>query len=137
MQTFVTHSSPALAAQHLDNKRLANQANEALVLLRAVLGQSAAWANHPAARMWEGYADGLALYRQAIIAECRCRGINWRFAEIPIPDFGLLPPWFTDPDVHEMYRGLLLFKKPDWYGGFGWDVEPREKCDFEMILRTM
>jgi hypothetical protein len=43
-------------------------------------------------------------------------------------------PWLT-PAVCSAYRALLLAKKPEWYGRFGWSEEPNgnSKYIFDMI----
>ena len=82
MQTFApTSKSFAANARRLDNKRLPNQANEALAIYRTLIGHYSSrkngspggWPNHPATRMWRGYEAALLHYRQVCINECARR----------------------------------------------------------------
>lgn len=79
MQTFLPYPSFVESARALDDKRLANQVNEAAVIYAALKGAKA-WRWHPATRMWRTYEPALLVYRTACIGECIRRGIerDWR-----------------------------------------------------------
>ena len=62
------------SAKALDNKRLGKQRVEALQILRANLGLTKGWRNHPAAVMWRGHEGYLYLYTNAMCMEWRQRG---------------------------------------------------------------
>lgn len=114
MQVFVPVPDFRSCARSLDLRRLRSQINEALVLLRAVTGQSTAWARHPAARAWEGCGLGLWLYREACRAEYAERtGEAWG-VEFEAPDGDVLPSWWGDDAVHRAHRAILLGK---WFEG--------------------
>jgi len=56
MQTFMPYGSQYdQTAKCLDVKRLGKQRVETYQILKALLGESKGWRNHPATRMWEGY----------------------------------------------------------------------------------
>lgn len=119
MQTFLPYESYALSAQCLDSRRLGNQRNEALVLLRGK------WPNHPASKMWRGHLFSLADYGIAVCHEWISRG----YQDSRLPLFQELqqkeedtgpPPWLGREDFHAAHRSNLLRKAPDWYSQFGW-----------------
>jgi predicted DNA-binding transcriptional regulator AlpA len=62
MQTFLVSHQYQKTAQSLDNKRLGKQRVEAYQILRALLGHSNGWVNHPATKMWQGHEASLAVY---------------------------------------------------------------------------
>lgn len=120
MQTFLPYPDFAQSAQCLDPSRLGNQFyREGLTLLRGK------WRNHPASRMWRGYAYHLGLYLLACAAELERRGRHYpkHVAEVrarvegqdPTP-----PTWLGDSAFHAAHRSNLLRKDPVWYGRFGW-----------------
>lgn len=73
MQTFLSNPSFAAPAVDLDDKRLNNQPNEVKPLIRAVTGESTAWANHPAAIMWRR-VTGAAVHQRAEEVARRSQG---------------------------------------------------------------
>jgi hypothetical protein len=130
LQTFLPYPDFAKSAACLDYRRLGKQRVECLQILRANLGLSTGWRNHPAARMWRGCEDSLVLYGMMICTEWRRRGyvdtcfykINELFPrELTGPD----PPWLGDHAFHAAHRSNLLRKDPAWYGQFGW-TEPSD-----------
>lgn len=100
-------------------------------ILRALLGITSGWTNHPAVRMWKGHEEPLLVYGTAICEEWKRRGFKnqifrklWRAEivnQIPIP-LARRPGWAGDPDFHRSHQSNLLRKDPEWYGQFGWDV---------------
>jgi hypothetical protein len=121
MQTFLPYPDLQASAQCLDNKRLANQVNEALVILRTLLGyygSGKGWPNHPAVKMWKGYEAFLYQYRATCIEECERRGIKRNFAEAPIIVGDIVvPPWFGG-SIHESHQAALYQKDPVYYQQF-------------------
>ena len=87
MQTFIPEYTPERCALVLDNKRLVNQVNEALIIYRSNTryykprknGSPGGWWNHPATKMWRGHDEALLYYRNAMIQECENRGIVRNF----------------------------------------------------------
>ena len=64
MQTFLPHRDFAKTAKHLDRKRLIKQSVENLQILKSLAGlygETGAWRNHPAVKMWKGHEDFLLL----------------------------------------------------------------------------
>lgn len=122
MQTFLPYPSFVESARTLDDKRLANQVNESLVLYEALRGAKE-WRWHPAARMWRGHEDALLLYREACIAECVHRGIerDWRVLSGTFELFARVkahPNLQHLLDPGEIERVQAEIKNPPW---LGWD----------------
>lgn len=123
MQTFLPYPDFVASARCLDYRRLGKQRVEAYQILRALLGESKGWINHPATKMWDGYEAALAGYMNAMIDEWIARGYRntmaWRGT------CGLiLPPWFGKEEFHASHRSNLLRKDPVHYGQFGWTEPP-------------
>src|SRR5512133_4336442 len=62
---------------HLDPRRLFKQRLEAEGILREITGRSDRWKNHPAVRMWKGYAPALTGYVWCISQAAKERGLNY------------------------------------------------------------
>lgn len=122
MQTFLPYPDFAESAQVLDRQRLGKQRVEALQILRTLAGLSAGWANHPAVRMWRGYAACLSLYGIAVCKEWRARGYKdnclVQFLNIHPdgPPGCVQPPWLGDPAFHLSHKSNLVRKLPGHYG---------------------
>jgi hypothetical protein len=129
MQTFLPSSNFDWSMQMLDNSRLGNQVyREGMTLLRG------GWPNHPAAKMWRGYEDALAVYLWAGVLELDNRGklyydrpwcieLHNRVARCHDIKY---PSWLGDERVHSSHRANLKRKDPVWYGQFGWTEAPME-----------
>jgi len=77
MQTFLPEADFQEAAKRLDRKRLIKQSVENLQVLKSLAGlygETGAWRNHPAVKMWRGHEDWLFLYNEAIIRDILLRG---------------------------------------------------------------
>ena len=126
MQTFVPYPDFAASAKVLDRLRLGKQRVEAYQILRAHLGFSKGWHQHPATLMWTGHLSGLAAYTLACCDEWVGRGyadtIRTKVTELVTPDHTDLPDWWGDPTVHLSHQSNLLRKMPDHYGQFFTDV---------------
>ena len=131
VNTFLPEPSFFGSATLLDKRRLGKQRVEALQILRANMGLTNGWRNHPAALMWQGYNESLALYG---IAMCRIWVGHYGYKDtceekfrllVPdLPKFGEenLPPWIGDPAFHDSHKSNLLRKDPEFYGQYGWRV---------------
>lgn len=119
MQTFITSTSYDECAQALDDKRLKNQRNEALVILRTLLGEypSGGWKHHPNVTRWKGYESQLIAYAVAMCNEIRERGIKSKHGdETPFCELVVkhqivwagskLPPFITAELIAEHKRIL-------------------------------
>lgn len=141
MNTFLPYPDFLTNAAAIDNDRLSNQGNEALIILRTLTGWYAkrgrtGWPHHHATRMWRGYEAALCEYAMAILSEVTTRDgkdVTRRgndlidaLAEMPgqieawYENSFELPAWLGDPAFHASHRACLLAKDPEWYGRFGW-----------------
>lgn len=130
MQTFLPYASFYDSARCLDNKRLGKQRVETKQILMALCGETLAWRNHPAVRMWEGYPLALCVYGTIMCAEWRARGFKdtlqsyfseWEYADHGIWfNLGPMPEWMGYESFHASHRSNLLRKHPSHYGQFGW-----------------
>lgn len=78
MQTFLPYQDFSKSAAALDDKRLNNQINEALIILRTLTGWYAknggkGWPNHPCTKQWAGNESFLVDYCFACIDEYKKR----------------------------------------------------------------
>jgi hypothetical protein len=136
MQTFLTSPNFEDTARTLDSRRLHNQINEALVILRTLTGWyeqqgRKGWPNHPATRMWRGYEATLCKYIQAMCLEwCIRTGREHdkRFDEAQQSGPIIMPPWLTG-EFCAVHRSVLLAKNYDWYSQFGWGEQPAQRND--------
>jgi hypothetical protein len=124
MQTFLPYPVFAASVGCLDRARLGKQRVEALQILNALEGRSRGWVNHPATRMWRGYAPALRCYLRHCIVEWVARGYKNTMAMPPLEEHAQMPPWLGDPALHASHRSNLLRKDPAWYGRFGWSEQP-------------
>ncbi len=126
MQTFLPHSNFDKTAKHLDRKRLIKQSVENLQILKSLAGlygETGAWRNHPAVKMWRVHEDFLFLYNESIIKEILLRGYknttHVQFDEIYQDNFiGLeseTPWWLGNESLHSSHKGRLYEKDPDKY----------------------
>jgi hypothetical protein len=121
MQTFLPYPDIHRSALVLDSKRLGKQRLEAAQIYKVIVGESTAWANHPAVLMWLGYPEALAAYHNIVLREWIRRGYentmpfidhtNWRVQ---------LPYWWGNDELHGSHRSNLLRKNPAYYSQFGW-----------------
>lgn len=68
MQVFVPYSSPFDCAEVLDARRLNKQIIECRQILKAIKGESSAWANHPCVLMYKEHQTWLDYYMKCL--EC-------------------------------------------------------------------
>ena len=122
VNTFLPWPDMKKTAQSLDNKRLGKQRVEALQILRANLGLTKGWVNHPAAVMWRGHEGYLTMYIDRICMEWRNRGYVDNVYEqvqelIRNNDIqGWDPPWWLGVnEFHKSHRSNLKRKDPVWY----------------------
>ena len=86
MQTFLPYANFNRSARALDYKRLGKQRVEALQIHNIVSGKrtTGGWVNHPAVKMWKGYAAALAVYHNTMIDEWVDRGYNNNMPKLPV-----------------------------------------------------
>jgi len=122
VNTFLPRPDYTKSAQDLDNKRLGKQRVEAYQILKANLGLTQGWKNHPAAVMWRGYEGALCEYTLAICDEWTKRGYKDSIIIQIIQIMDTLPeetyeqPWWLGiPELHESHQSNLRRKNPIHY----------------------
>lgn len=136
MQTFMPYWNFTEVAYCLDNKRLGKQRVEAKQILSVLSGETTAWQNHPAVRMWRGYESGLKFYFNCMVKEWIGRGFK-NTMELYAHETLELPEWILDERVIQSHRTNLVRKDSAHYSQFGWEnynikgyywpVEPKTK----------
>lgn len=110
MQTFMTRKSFHKSMKDLDDKRLRNQFEEAMHLLRVKAGLATGYEHHPAALMWNGYEHALDIYVHATVQE-RVRRWGKRFN----PDNPTaVDPWVRMDEVSRAFGGYKPYEHPPW-----------------------
>lgn len=138
--TFVTGSLEYIC-ETLDKKRLNKQKVEANQILKASLGLTKGWINHPAVLMWKGYSNALKYYFNEITKACINRGFE---NNMPFYDFSqeqinnieyqtiqdylengiplqaslnkiIFPWWFQWEPLIYSHQASLLRKFPEYY----------------------
>ena len=150
VNTFIPYPDFVKSAKALDYRRLGKQRVEAWQILRALMGISQGWRNHPAAKMWEGHEKALALYATTMCDEWLRRG--YKSTMIPkiegtlvralelgrISDELTFPYWFKDKDTYEQiastHRIALLRKEYEWYSQFGWPEDKGYRPEYYQYL---
>ena len=138
--TFVTGSLEYIC-ETLDMKRLNKQKVEANQILKASLGLTKGWVNHPAVLMWKGYSNALKYYFNKITEACIRRGFKnnmplYEFTEeqlnnieyqtiqdylqngMPVLkdlDKIIFPWWFQWKPLIYSHQASLLRKFPEYY----------------------
>lgn len=140
MQTFLPDSNFSTSARVLDRARLGKQRVETMQIMQTLTRTTGGWVNHPAVKMWRGYAWALLQYQRAICNEWTSnRGYKDTCLQKTIDTYNTLsgdmqneyvyPPWYGRPDVHESHKSNLIRKKEDHYKTF-W---PNVSDDLEYV----
>ena len=103
-------------------KRLGKQRVEALQILRANLGLTKGWVNHPAAVMWRGHEGSLAVYTLHMCARWVALGykdnvtdqVRELMKDLP-PESFKEPWWLGNEEFHESHQSNLKRKDPIHY----------------------
>jgi hypothetical protein len=120
VNTFVPYSDFVKSAKTLDYRRLGKQRVEAWQILRALLGLTKGWVNHPASVMWRGHEKALCEYGIAICQEWIGRGYkdtmlpNFVAIHATLPDTGL-PFWIGNSELHNSHQSNLKRKDAEYY----------------------
>jgi len=131
VNTFLPVEDFRESAKILDYRRLGKQRVEALQILRANLGMTKGWVNHPAAKMWKGHEPILVIYGLTMCEEWVSRGFKdscmAKFQdvldnEVFTTDQYKEPYWLGASKVHKSHQSNLLRKDPVHYSYYGWDV---------------
>lgn len=124
VNTFLPWPDYSKTAASLDYRRLGKQRVEGLQILRANLGLTKGWTNHPAAVMWRGHEGSLMEYICAICDEWENRGYtdNVRaqvleiYTENDISAYAFTTPWWLGKQqFHRSHKSNLKRKDPDYY----------------------
>jgi hypothetical protein len=122
VNTFLPWPGYDKTAKALDNKRLGKQRVEALQILKANLGMTVGWRNHPAAIMWRGHEGDLCRYALAICEEWKARGytdtVSAQIDEIAkdLPPESFRRPWWNgNESFHQSHQSNLVRKDPTHY----------------------
>jgi hypothetical protein len=127
VNTFLPYPSFVKSAQILDRQRLGKQRVEAVQILRANLGLTKGWRNHPAAKMWRGHEYALSVYGITVCEEWIHRGYKDSLLpefekaasvlEHTVPPFGplIMPTWLGNAEFHRSHRSNLKRKDPVHY----------------------
>lgn len=139
MQTFLPYADFRQTAKVLDRARLGKQRVENLQILKALMGLSKGWVNHPATKMWSNNIWSFTVYHHDIVGEWTARGYKDTtlnsfmtiLGEHFTPDMSCYgntqpPTWLHDERVHSSHRANLLRKNAEYYGQFGWTESPQE-----------
>ena len=147
VNTFLPHADFRRSAQTLDDKRLGKQRVEGLQILKANLGLTKGWRNHPAAVMWRGHEWQLCQYIIAICDEWDSRGFKdtireqvWELTQhypVYIESTRKNKPWWLgNRYFHRSHRSNLKRKDPIHYDFPGPDDLPYLWPKEEGILKT-
>ena len=118
MQTFLPYPDFQKSAEVLDKRRCFNQVNEAGQIINCLLGNSNAWKNHPAVKMWVGYELLLQHYYNIFLGYCLdVHKINTQKKFYPYQDFDSIPKpfWLGKEIFHRAMRSRLIEKNPEFY----------------------
>ena len=134
MQTFLPYKDFAQSAAVLDRQRLGKQRVETLQVMNALIDPMYGWRNHPAVKMWRGYASALLRYQEAVCNEWTSRGYKDTCLDktrLAVAQSGLMlddimPDWLGNEDIHRSHRSNLLRKFPEHYAQYFDDVDNLE-----------
>lgn len=136
MQIFVPYPNVVRSIMVLDDKRLRNQRNEALVQLKSLLGEyaSGGWINHPSTQAYKHSLLFLSYYGALCALVCQCRGIKSKHGD-PSPFMERAakleedghkfktPAWWGDTRIHDSHKANLV-RKDIYYRDLWPDVVP-------------
>lgn len=117
--TFLPYKDFEQSLRSLDDRRLGKQRIEALQMYKALLNPDAkGWKNHPAALMWKGYENLLAVYYNKSLDVWIARGKNNNMTYLEVDSqLPLQEPWWLGwPALHRSHMAALLRKEPLYYG---------------------
>jgi len=131
VNTFLPSPDFVESAKVLDRQRLGKQRVEAIQLLRANMGMTKGWRNHPAAVMWRGYEIALTQYGLTICQEwinrgykdnCTTQILAMRKELLTCGKTLDMPSWLGNTDLHESHQSNLLRKDVAFYSQYNWEV---------------
>ncbi len=126
----------------LDYRRLGKQRQEALQILKALLGLANHYKSQAAAKAWKGYESTLCIYGALCCDEWKQRGyidntksifeaIYYKYLKNePV----IYPRWIGYEPYHSNQRARLLAKNYIHYSQFKWEEEPTDTYEFPTHL---
>ena len=108
MQVFII-GSPLETAMVLDKKRLNKQIIECKQILKALKGETKAWANHPCTIQYRGYEFWLRCYTRVLEAYRQDPNVNYNTIRIKTWDYRCretTPSFHTQEYLDNMKRRL-------------------------------
>lgn len=122
VNTFLPMPVYQEVSRTLDKKRLGKQRVEAFQILKANLGMTKGWVNHPAAVMWRGHEGSLAIYTLFMCARWVALGYKDNIApqvielmrDLPVESYEN-PWWLGNQEFHESHQSNLKRKDPIHY----------------------
>lgn len=111
MNVFVI-GSPLETAKSLDSRRLNKQIIECKQILKAINGESKAWANHPATLQYKNHINWLQYYMWCLEAYKKGYMVTANYFNEVARDF--TPKWHTDEYLTQMKRRLYT-KNNNYY----------------------
>lgn len=128
MQVFIPYSSPLSCAEVLDARRLNKQIIECGQILKAISGESSAWANHPCVLMYKKHKKWLDYYKKSLECYKSYKDLIGIDADEAEHDLALAEEWsdkaekITPPFMtHTLciqHRRRLYTKSPQMYPDF-------------------
>lgn len=141
MQTFLPYPDFEESAKVLGDKRLNNQINENLILVRTLTGwykdhnkYGKGWPDHPVTKMWSNARMLLDRYAEACLREYCRRGHDTKLRYAKLMEALYWPQhkefkehwsdhyrneysagWLGNDNLHKQYRSILIQKKPEEY----------------------
>lgn len=115
MQIFIPYPSPIEVAKCLDPKRLNKQIIECGQIMKAIKGETKAWANHPVVKMYTSHLRWVKLYKDCL--ECYKDG-NTDLAELLSAQADTFrPSWMTEA-LCRSHKRRLVAKDAQFYKAF-------------------
>ncbi len=115
MHVFVRYKSFIDVAKCLDKRRLRKQIIECNQILKAIYGESKAWANHPVVNMYRPYIQFLAAYSDTLWAFQN--GCDYWVQGLSELADAHRPPFLTD-SFCDQHKRRLYTKAPELYPQF-------------------
>lgn len=112
MQTFLPYPDFLESAKVLDKKRCWKQVVETKQIIDVLEGESVAWKNHPAVKMWEGHVPELKVYFNHFLYEAKwVRHIKTKYEPFT-NEYDFCTPKYLRDFVHD----TVILKMPWWFG---------------------
>ena len=115
MQIFIPYPSPIEVAKCLDPKRLNKQIIECDQIMKAIKGETKAWANLPVVKMYTGQLRWVKLYKDCL--ECYKKGYLNLAEHLSAQADTFRPSWMTEA-LCRSHKRRLVAKDAQFYKAF-------------------